>query len=74
MLLADLIYNTEALSFRFRYMQNCAVAVARELSLHLVDSPSRPRPAAAAAYPRDDDATTREIKRRIWWHLASTDW
>ncbi len=65
MLLADLVYNTEALSFRFRFLQNCAAGAARELSFHLVDSPSR---------SRADDAITREIQRRIWWHLASTDW
>ncbi|KAF4910500.1 putative transcription factor lepB [Colletotrichum viniferum] len=22
----------------------------------------------------EDDATTREIKRRVWWHIAATDW
>jgi len=65
MVLADLIFNTEGLSFRFRYLQSCAVSTARDNSLHLVDSPLR---------AGHDDPITREMKRRIWWHLSGTDW
>ncbi len=66
MILADLLYNVEGCSARFRYLQSCAVASAHELSLHLVDSP--------AGGGKEDSPTTREVKRRVWWHLASTDW
>lgn len=60
-----LVYNTEGLSVRSRCLLGRTLVAARDIGLHLVDS------------PRSDlvgDASTREIKRRLWWHLASTDW
>jgi hypothetical protein len=64
-ILAYLIYNVDGCSASFRFLHNCSVSVARELSLHIVDSPRS---------EQNDDLVTREIKRRIWWHLAATDW
>ncbi|KAI1073910.1 hypothetical protein F5B20DRAFT_596821 [Whalleya microplaca] len=71
-IIAYVVYNAEGCSARFRFLHSCSVAVARDSSLHLVDSPTMI--AAAAAAERQDDVATREIKRRLWWHLASTDW
>ncbi|KAK1756782.1 hypothetical protein QBC47DRAFT_169427 [Echria macrotheca] len=66
--LCDLMYNTEGCSTRFRSLQSSAIAVAREISLHLTDadppSPDNPDPCSPL----------QETKRRVWWFLASTDW
>ncbi|KAK3356424.1 hypothetical protein B0T25DRAFT_474351 [Lasiosphaeria hispida] len=63
-ILADLIYHTEGCSARFRHLQSYALAAARELHLHLVDVQS----------PPPEDSLAQEVKRRVWWYLASTDW
>ncbi|KAK3361301.1 hypothetical protein B0T24DRAFT_539615, partial [Lasiosphaeria ovina] len=62
LVLADLIYNMEGCSTLFRQFHSTALAVAREAKLHLVDSATA------------DCAMLREIKRRVWWYIASTDW
>ncbi|KAL0938125.1 uncharacterized protein CTRU02_207856 [Colletotrichum truncatum] len=64
-ILSYLVYNFEGCSGRFRFLHSCSVAAAREGSLHIVDSPS---------LEQQNDAVTREIKRRIWWHIVATDW
>lgn len=63
--LADLLYNMEGTTSRYRYIQSCARAVAYELRLHLVDLPSN---------NSADTLVSREMKRRLWWHIACTDW
>ncbi|KZL79646.1 hypothetical protein CI238_11038 [Colletotrichum incanum] len=63
--LAYLVYNMEGCSARFRFLHGCSLTAARENCLHLTDSPSS---------EQQDDVTTREIKRRVWWHIVSTDW
>ncbi|KAK1999484.1 hypothetical protein LX36DRAFT_632379 [Colletotrichum falcatum] len=63
--LSYMVYNMEGCSARFRFMHGCSLMAAREICLHLVDSPSS---------AQHDDTITREIKRRLWWHIASTDW
>lgn len=65
LILADLVYNMEGTSARFRCIQSAARVAAYEMGLHLVDLPSR---------GMGDTSVDREIKRRIWWYLASTDW
>lgn len=64
-ILSYLVYNVEGCSALFRFLHSCSLAVARDACLHLVDSPDA---------EHRDDAPTREIKRRLWWYLASTDW
>lgn len=64
-ILAYLIYNAEGCSALFRYLHSCSVGAAREISLHLIDSPTT---------ESQDTVPIREIKRRLWWHIASTDW
>lgn len=64
-ILSDLLYNMEGCSTRFRYLHSRALAVAREISLHLTDaSPARD----------NEDRPLKEVTRRVWWHIASTDW
>ncbi|KAI0458903.1 hypothetical protein F5B21DRAFT_511727 [Xylaria acuta] len=65
-ILAYVVCNIEGCSARYRFLHSCSVAIARDMSLHLVDS--------TTAADTSDDPPTREIKRRLWWHLASTDW
>ncbi|KAK2037390.1 hypothetical protein LZ31DRAFT_509820 [Colletotrichum somersetense] len=64
--LSYLVYNMEGCSALFRFMHGCSLVTAREIGLHLIDSPSSPA--------QQDDVITREIKRRLWWHIAATDW
>ncbi|KAK1574373.1 uncharacterized protein LY79DRAFT_566082 [Colletotrichum navitas] len=63
--LSYLVYNMEGCSARYRYMHGCSLVAAREIGLHLIDSPSS---------AQQDDVITREIKRRLWWHIVSNDW
>ncbi|KAI1125268.1 hypothetical protein F5Y10DRAFT_12247 [Nemania abortiva] len=65
-ILAYAVSNLEGCSALFRLLHSSSVAIARDISLHLIDS-------TATARTSDDNAT-REIKRRLWWHLAATDW
>jgi hypothetical protein len=65
LIMADLLYNREGCSFRYRYLHNRALTVARSISLHLIDAPGR------LAVPEEP---LTEFKRRVWWHVASTDW
>lgn len=66
--LANLVYNMEGCSARFRFLHGCSLAAAREIGLHVVDG------ASSKQNPTADDVATREIKRRVWWHIAATDW
>lgn len=59
-ILAYLVYNTESCSARFRFLHSSSVAAARDASLHLIDSPG--------SQHKDN------VPRRLWWHIASTDW
>ncbi|KAI0871900.1 hypothetical protein GGS24DRAFT_491899 [Hypoxylon argillaceum] len=65
-ILAYAVCNVEGCSARYRFLHSCSIAIARDMSLHLIDS--------TATTDKSDDIATREIKRRLWWHLASTDW
>jgi hypothetical protein len=67
MVLSDLLYNTEGCSTRFRDLHGRTLAVAREISLHLIDADS-------GRTGSIEDESLGEVKRRVWWHIASTDW
>nr|A0A411PQN2.1 RecName: Full=Agnestins biosynthesis cluster transcription factor AgnL11; AltName: Full=Agnestins biosynthesis cluster protein L11 [Paecilomyces divaricatus]QBG38877.1 transcription factor [Paecilomyces divaricatus] len=66
---AYLVPNLGSMSI-FRVLMASALQGALQLSLHQIDSPANQR--------RRQNATVNwvdiESKRRIWWHLASTDW
>lgn len=53
---------------RARSLHGAALTVARDIGLHKIDSPDR-RPVQGK-----DGVVMTEIKRRLWWHVASTDW
>lgn len=65
LVLADVVYNTEGTTARFRCVHACARAAAYELKLNTVDLPGN---------KSSDSPLLRELKRRVWWSLASTDW
>jgi hypothetical protein len=50
------------------FLHGSLISQAKSLGLHMVDSPLSKR------NPIGDDRTTVELKRRLWWDLASYDW
>lgn len=62
------IYHFEGFSARQRFLSTAALAIARDLRLHRLD------------LDVDEDLTDmhvfidNEVKRRVFWHLASTEW
>ncbi|KAF9893861.1 hypothetical protein FE257_010031 [Aspergillus nanangensis] len=64
------IYNTQGFSPILRSLHSILVAMARDLSLHEIDSPRKKRTQSNSQANALED----EIKRRIWWFIASTDW
>ncbi|KAH8664531.1 hypothetical protein BX600DRAFT_437074 [Xylariales sp. PMI_506] len=64
--LTQAVYNTEGCSARFRFLHSCCITAARDLSLHVIDSPCKAE--------KRGDVITAEMKRRLWWHIAGSDW
>ncbi|KAK3710303.1 hypothetical protein LTR37_010369 [Vermiconidia calcicola] len=64
-----LIYNIEGLSPKVRALAYSALCTAKDLKLHRTDDPSCMLQAASQA-----EVVDLEVRRRVWWHLASTDW
>lgn len=81
-ILAHLISQIEGCPSRYRRLQGNAITIAREISLHVIDAPKAFLPwdrhledeADLDTYQVHDSEAVREIKRRVWWHLAGTDW
>jgi hypothetical protein len=44
--------------------------MARDLSLHKIDAPTNHGPGS----PNQGNTLETEIKRRVWWHVVSSDW
>ena len=63
--LSYVLSNTEGTSPRYRYLHGTCVSLGRELGLHVVD---------ANTGSQSDGKSAREVKRRLWWYIASTDW
>lgn len=63
------ICHLEGFTSRTRLLHNSALTMARELGLHMLDAPR------SAARPKSETGIIEmEVGRRIWWHLASSDW
>ncbi|KAE8387261.1 hypothetical protein BDV23DRAFT_174833 [Aspergillus alliaceus] len=60
-----LIWDTEGQSSMFHALRSIAHTKAIQMKIHRLD-----------AHPptENDDVIVTELKRRLWWHLASTDW
>lgn len=63
------IYNAQGFSPVFRSLHSSMVMMARDLSLHKTDSPQKKKETDTQPSMVEDD-----IRRRIWWHITSTDW
>jgi len=59
------ILNLEGLSKKYWVLHTTSITLARDLSLHVLDHPAR---------PKSKDVIENEVKRRIWSFLATTDW
>lgn len=68
-MLSFLISNVEGVGFRYRYIVSTALLLGRELGLHCIDQEHTGSPFSALTTPVE-----RELGRRTWWYLASTDW
>ena len=64
-----LIYHIEGFSPKIRAIVYATLAVAKDLGLHRTDDPSYLRQQEVQM-----DIVETEVRRRVWWHLASTDW
>ena len=64
-----LLYRLDGLSPRARALHASAIVLARDLGLHYIDSRRHD-----SKKDTQDVLIDREIKRRVWWHLAATDW
>lgn len=63
------IYNAQGFSSMFRSLHSNIIMMARDLSLHKTDSPRR----SGATDPPPSQIEL-DAKRRLWWHIAATDW
>ncbi|EEP76425.1 predicted protein [Uncinocarpus reesii 1704] len=67
-ILAFVVFNFEGFTARFRILSSSALSMARDLALHRIDAEVQ-APRTGAEKPIQV-----EIKRRVWWHMVSTDW
>lgn len=65
-----LMYNTEGMSARACIVGFNSISIARELRLHRLDINEKD----ANSTTSTSDVIIAEVKRRIWWYLASSDW
>ena len=55
----------KGLSKKYWLLHTTSITLARDLSLHVLDHPAR---------PKSKNMIENEVKRRIWSFLATTDW
>jgi hypothetical protein len=55
----------KGLSKKYWLLHITSITLARDLSIHVLDHPAR---------PKSKNVIENEVKRRIWWFLATTDW
>lgn len=65
-IISHVVSSIEGCSIRFMSLHSSCVAIAHSLGLHLIDRPK--------SNNQFDDKATKEIKRRLWWYIASNDW
>jgi hypothetical protein len=63
--------HIEGFSARARLLSSSAGFIARELGLHRLDVEAE---SFSEHKPRARDLVVREVKRRVFWDIASTDW
>lgn len=60
--------HLDGISTQSRLLHSNAITMARGLGLHLMDKRNNP------THFGSEEVIQAEVGRRIWWHLASTDW
>lgn len=65
-------YHLDGFSARGRFLAGAALSIARELRLHRLDVGTDPRTADNDNSPRN--LIDREVRRRVFWQITSTDW
>ena len=65
--LSFLISNVEGVAFRYRQLINNGLMLGRELGLHCIDL-------EASTLTLAWTTIEREMGRRVWWYMTSTDW
>ncbi|KAE8440763.1 hypothetical protein EG329_006598 [Mollisiaceae sp. DMI_Dod_QoI] len=71
-LMSFVAYHLDGFSARGRLLSAAAAAIARELRLHRLDANNES--SAAGEETNIRVLIEREIKRRVFWHIAATDW
>lgn len=71
-LVATVIFYTDGFSARGRALMSTAIATARDLHLHRLDTTDISVPDKRTG--AQSDTVDLEIKRRVFWYLASTEW
>lgn len=61
--------HLEGFTSRTRLLHSSALTMARDLGLHRIDVPSRTK-----MHATQSESIEKEVGRRVWWHLAGTDW
>lgn len=69
-LICHITTNVEGFTARARSLHSTAHNMAREMGLHLVDSPRNRFKNAKS----DDGHIALEVKRRLWWYIVFCDW
>lgn len=68
-LICHLITNLEGFGARARFLYSTGLNMARDMGLHIIDSPrNRKKPGS------EEGHIAIEVKRRLWWYIASSDW
>lgn len=62
-----LIFNIEGTSLRAQHLLSTAISMARQLSIHQLDSPAAPPYKVVTELQK-------EVSRRVWWWLVASDW
>ena len=65
-------YHLDGFSARGRLLTTAAASIARELRLHRLDADNESSAAGNETSIRF--LIDREVKRRVFWHIVSTDW
>ncbi|KAL1303213.1 hypothetical protein AAFC00_006631 [Neodothiora populina] len=67
--LVQVLSNLEGFSPEVRFLHISTLNMARDMRLHVLDSPaSRKRASSVEGY------VMTEVKRRVWWYIVGNDW
>ncbi|KAH8697891.1 fungal-specific transcription factor domain-containing protein [Talaromyces proteolyticus] len=70
-LMCYVTYHLDGFSARYRLLLAQASSIARDLRLHRLDANDH---LSENAEVRTRELVEREVKRRVFWHIAATDW